>query len=390
MGRTITITSGKGGVGKTNISLNLALYLSSQGYRICLFDADLGLSNINILLGLQPDYDLSDVILRGRNLEDTVISVREGVDILPGSVGLEEMANLQADRLQAVIESLSELNEYDFLLLDTSAGISQNVISFCLASSEVVLVTAPEPTSLTDSFALLKVLMLNGFTGEAMVVINQCKGPVVAAPVYKKFRTAAMKHLNVDVPALGVIHQDAKVAEAVKQQRPFLSLYPDSNAAKCIRHIGKRLLQAGADHVKEVDMTGFWSRCLQLISSPLKLPNSNKESDRPVSKPLLQGGKQEPQQTAAQDRPEDLPGKPADSAAIAGPLPGGPAAQSPISVSQEGEEMTHEQVPSSIPPAGTTHLERVVPLMETLVGSIPSLIKELQLVREAIARHEMS
>ena len=130
MSRVITITSGTGGVGKTNISLNLALHLSTHGYRVCLFDADLGLGNINILLGIQPEYDLSDVILNGRNLEDVIIKIQDRVHILPASSGLEEMANLEADQTKALIGSLSKMNKYDFLLFDTSAGISKMLSPF--------------------------------------------------------------------------------------------------------------------------------------------------------------------------------------------------------------------------------------------------------------------
>jgi len=302
MSRVITITSGKGGVGKTNISLNLALHLSTHGYRVCLFDADLGLGNINILLGMQPEYDLSDVILNGRNLEDIIIKIQDRVHVLPASSGLEEMANLEADQTKALIESLSKMNKYDFLLFDTSAGISKNVITFCLASPEVILVITPEPTSLTDSFALLKVLRMNGFTGEAKLIINQCKNTDTAALVYRKFKSAAVKYLGIDLSTLGMIYQDPKVVEAVRQQRPFLTLYPVCNASKCIRQMGDRLLSAGRDELKEVDLVSFWSRCLQLIKSPVSYMSSKRERERHTSEPLLQRAGEETQRTIQQDQ----------------------------------------------------------------------------------------
>lgn len=391
MSRTITITSGKGGVGKTNVSLNLALYLSSKGYRVCLFDADLGLSNINILLGMQPDYDLSDVILKGRNLEDIFINIHETLDILPGSSGLEEMANLEADRRQALIESLSGMNGYDFLLFDTSAGISKNVISFCLASPEVVLVITPEPTSLTDSFALLKILSLNGFAGQVKVVINQCKNAEVATLVYRKFKSAAVKYLAIDVPTLGMIYQDENIAEAVKQQRPFLSIYPDSRASKCIRQIGERILTADMEHLREYDMVGFWSRCLQLISSPLKLPSRKKESEKHPPKPELQGSERKTQQTTEQGRQEDLPNRVSGSAAITGSGSEEPAPKSSSSLPEEDEQHTHAQkLTSGAPERAMNPEQSLMPVIEKLIGSISSLTKELQLVRQAIEGRKAS
>jgi len=385
MSRTITITSGKGGVGKTNVSLNLALYLSSKGYRVCLFDADLGLSNINILLGLQPDYDLSDLLLHGRNLEDIIITINETLDILPGSSGLEEMANLEADRRQALIESLSGINGYDFLLFDTSAGISRNVISFCLASPEVVLVITPEPTSLTDSFALLKILSLNGYAGQVKVVINQCKNAEVATLVYRKFKSAAVKYLDMDVPTLGMIYQDENVAEAVKQQRPFLSVYPDSKASKCIRQIGERLLTADMVHLREYDMVGFWSRCLRLMRSPLKLPSSKKGSERHPPKPELQGGERKTQQITEQGRQEDLPNGVSGSATITGSGPQEPAPKSSFSLPEEDEQITHvEELTSGAPEQAMNPEQSLMPVIEKLIASISSLTNELQLVRQAI------
>ena len=384
MSRTITIASGKGGVGKTNIALNLALHLATYGHRVCLFDADLGLGNVNILLGLQPEYDLSDLILDGRDLKDIIIKVQNGFDILPGSSGLEEMANLAPDRRKALIESLSEIDRYDLLLFDTSAGISRNVISFCLASSEVLLVITPEPTSLTDSFALLKILTLNGFTGEAKVVVNQCRNSDVAALVYRKFKTAAMKHLNMDVSTLGAIYQDPKVMEAVRQQRPFLSLYPDSSASKCIRQIGDYLM--GTERPKEDDVEGFWSRCFQVIGEPVRFPGSKKERDAHVSRPLLRDGEEKGRQTVEQVRQEGSASKSPGPAKRGGPVSGEPTAHTPISYSEEGKKMAAPQALSSGAPTGAMNMEELLPIAEKLVGSISSLTRELRLVRQAIER----
>jgi flagellar biosynthesis protein FlhG len=279
MGRAITITSGKGGVGKTNVSLNLAIQLASMGKLTCLFDADLGLANINILLGLQPERDLKDVILNGLSIPEVLIRNQMGIDILPGSSGVEELADLSPDKVEQLAASFEDISGYDYVLIDTSAGISRNVIGFCLASPEVVVVITPEPTSLTDAYSLLKVLTLNGFKGSVRIIVNQCRDASHAKEAYNKFRAAVAKYLQVNLTPIGMIYQDPKVTEAVKRQTPLMTLYPECNAAKCIRKIAERLVANGTADGMQGDSTAFWQRWLRLLGTPLKLP------DRKVKKP---------------------------------------------------------------------------------------------------------
>ncbi len=345
MTRTITITSGKGGVGKTNISVNLALHLATLGYRTCLFDADLGLANINILLGLNPEYNLEDVLLNRRDLQDVIIKNYNGIDIIPGSSGTEQMANLEGDQVDHLIRSFSELDGYDFLLFDTSAGVSKNVISFCLASSEVVLVITPEPTAVTDAYALLKILSLNGFRGTAKVVVNQCKSIPIAKFVYNKFKGTVRKYLPIYVMLLGIVVQDNKVTEAVKTQRALILLYPESNASKCIKNITKHLLENQPEDLEAAGMGSFWTRCLQLIKSPLNLTGSKKEE---------KGIEPEP---STQDM-QKIPPQPVEKA----------------------EQKTYPDGYGS----ATAMEQGIYLLMSELIDNISSVSQELQLIRKAI------
>ncbi len=273
MARTITITSGKGGVGKTNLSLNLALELARLGQRTCLFDADFGTANVNILLGLSPRYDIKDVIIEGKSLTDITIAESTNMDILPGSSGVEEMVNLNPKQMEKLLSSFSAMKDYDFLVIDTAAGISKNVASFCLASSEVVLVITHEPTSLTDAYALLKVLAANGYKGPAKVVVNRCQDSSHARITFATFKNAVSKHLKIKVSALGLVLEDSKMVEAIRLQQPFLRKFPDSQVAKCFHMIASRLIE-NKEGIVGGDLDSFWRSTLETMGSSLNIPSA--------------------------------------------------------------------------------------------------------------------
>ncbi len=384
MTRTITITSGKGGVGKTNISVNVALHLASLGYRTCLFDADLGLANINILLRLSPEYNLEDVIFNRHSLQDIIIRNYKGIDIIPGSSGVEKMANLENDQVDHLIQSFSELDGYDFLLFDTSAGVSRNVLAFCLASSEVVMIVTPEPTSLTDAYALLKILTLNGFSSKVKIVVNQCKSIPIAKRTYNTFKATVQKYLHTDVMPLGIVIQDQKVVEAIKTQQALILLYPESNASKGIKRITKNLLEHRQEDLEPSDMISFWTKCLRLIKSPLDLAGPKKAkkgiesqsaTEHPLKKApqLAQGTKQKNVPAESEDNEETVQSleKPAQEESIQPQTP------------QEQDAIVKTPGPSK--PVDIAHAEQDISLvMSKLIDSVSSVSQELQLIRKAM------
>jgi flagellar biosynthesis protein FlhG len=282
--RILAVTSGKGGVGKTNISVGTAMALAEEGHRVCLFDADLGLANINILLGLNPEYTLEDLMSGQRTLDEILIKNYNGIDIIPGSSGVEEIANLNDGEVRRLIESLASLNKYDFLIFDTSAGIAAPVIAFCMAASEVLIVITPEPTSLTDAYALLKVLLSNGFKGKAKIIANQCTDIDHAKRIFKKFSEAVMTHLNGKISLTGIILSDPSVTASVKEQRHFLTLYPGSKASKCVHHLVKTLLSKSPEEGFNRDLADLWEQCFNIIKNPLSVKGVRRNNQDRIDK----------------------------------------------------------------------------------------------------------
>ena len=362
MTRTITITSGKGGVGKTNLSANLAVQLALQGRRACVFDADLGLANINILFGLYPEKTIEDVIRDKVPLEHILIKNHYGIDIIPGSSGVESIANCDPHEVERLITSLSTLPAYDFLFFDTSAGISRTVVSFCLAASETVLVITPEPTSLTDAYALLKILCANGLKTPVRVVINHCKDAQVARQTYARFRDVVKKYLPVELRPLGFMVEDPKVSFAVKQQQPFINLYPDSLAAKCIKAIATNLVQQSQDAFATAPaLESFWKQFINLFSGSLAFITD-------------QGGKKKSQP----QRSEQYPVQETAPAQVCPPAekPNAPVPQPATEPSKPQPAPAQAVSPISEP----DHILYTV--LSTLASSVATIAEEFKLLRK--------
>ncbi|MCP4671552.1 MAG: MinD/ParA family protein [Desulfobacula sp.] len=287
MARIITITSGKGGVGKTSISLNLSLSLASKGHKVCLFDADLGLANVNILTGIYPKHDLESVISGQFNLNEIIIKDFQGIDIIPGSSGVEKIADLTKTQTGTLISAFLDLEEYDYFIFDTSAGISSQVLSFCMASHEIILIATCEPTSLTDAYSMLKVLSKYGYNNPVKIVINQVKSGKAAQKAYIQLKDTVNKFLSIKVQPLGIMASDKNVRAAVISQTPFFMLFPDTIASKCIKSISNRLIKSPSLY-GDMPLELFWDKCLLFLEKhykPQKKSVSSKKSEiKPGSK----------------------------------------------------------------------------------------------------------
>lgn len=240
--RVITVTSGKGGVGKTSISVNLAVQLSQLGKRVVILDADFGLANVEIMLGIRPQYNLADLMYRGKTLREIITEGPENIGFISGGSGIEELANLTRIQLDDLRKMLYELDDLaDVIIVDTGAGISDSVLEFVAASSEVILVTTPEPTSITDAYALLKTLSKRSlFSIEGTVikmVTNRVDSVKEGRELYNKLSTVVQNFLHLNIEFLGAIPIDMNVSRAVIKQKPVSLAYPNTDAAKAINDI---------------------------------------------------------------------------------------------------------------------------------------------------------
>jgi flagellar biosynthesis protein FlhG len=240
--RVIVVTSGKGGVGKTNLTLNLALAFEGLGLRTIILDADLGLANIDVILGISPRHSLYHVITGKKPLPQVITETQFGFKLIAGGAGIEELANLRDWQLQSFVNDLGELEgEADILLIDTGAGIARNVLSFVLAADEIILVTTPEPTSLMDAYSLLKVLCGNKREKKVGLVVNKAASEQDGYLTAGKLQFVSERFLQFRPDYIGHIVRDPWVVKSVMLQQPLLVCNPNAEAAVCVNELAVRL-----------------------------------------------------------------------------------------------------------------------------------------------------
>ena len=249
--RTIAIASGKGGVGKTNITANLAIGFSRLDKKVLILDADLGLSNIDVILNLATKYNIKHLFNGEKKLKDLIIEGPSGIKVLPASSGIQELTELdEFQRLRIIEEFDSYDDEVDYLLIDTSSGISANVAFFCMAAQEIIVVTSAEPTAMTDAYALIKVLFTKYQEKNFKVLVNNVKDEKEATEVYRRLSTAAEKFLSISLDYLGYVPYDPLLQRAVRQQKALIEIYPDSEAARSLMKIAEKLSAENSKHIK--------------------------------------------------------------------------------------------------------------------------------------------
>jgi len=258
--RVLAVSSGKGGVGKTNIVANLAYVLSKQDKKVLVVDADLGLNNIDILLGLNPKFHIGHVLSGEKNVQDIITEGPAGIHLLPAGGGLQELSQLDDEKKVVLMEELDQVSSgYDFLIFDTGAGISTNVTYFCSAAHEILLVATTEPTSLTDVYALIKTLHTKHAQKYFRVIINSVGSESEARLIFRNLAAVADRFLpDVSVEYLGYILLDPVVTKAVRQQKAFSELYPDSKVTQCIDRLVQKIVGEKKSVVDEEQSTLFW------------------------------------------------------------------------------------------------------------------------------------
>lgn len=241
--RIIAISSGKGGVGKTNLAINLAIAYSRLGKKVVVMDADLGLANVNVVLGVIPRYNLYHLIRQQKKMKDILLNTNYGIQIVAGASGFSKIANLSDEERQGVIEELSELSSADIIIIDTSAGVSSNVLSFVAAADDVIIVTTPEPTAITDAYGIVKIIAteIDNLELGLKLVVNRVKSVTEGRRVAERVINIAGQFLNIKLDYLGFIYDDIQVHNAVVKQRPFIALDAKGKAAICVDHLVRRL-----------------------------------------------------------------------------------------------------------------------------------------------------
>ncbi len=247
LARVITVTSGKGGVGKSNTAINLAIQFRRMGQKVIILDADFGLANIEIMFGAVPKHNLGDLVYHGKSIKDIITWGPMEVGFISGGSGITGMSNLDKDNLNYIIHNLRELDEMaDTIIVDTGAGISDAVLEFLVASGEILLVTTPEPTSITDSYSLLKALNRHPRylreTTQIKVLANKVSGEAEAGALYAKLEAVVARYLKMPISYLGMIPQDSQLARSVMQQAPVSLENPHARSAVAYEVIAAKLM----------------------------------------------------------------------------------------------------------------------------------------------------
>ena len=268
--RVIAVASGKGGVGKTNLAVNLGVAFTVAGKRVVVMDADLGLANVNVLLGVIPRWNLYHVIRGEKKLSQVVLDTPAGIRIIAGASGFAELANLDEEKRKRFIRGLKDIDDTDIFIVDTGAGVSNNVLSFVLAAHETIIVTSPEPTAITDAYGIIKSVAARDPKLPMRLVVNRVRSIMEAKKVSERIIGIAKQFLHVDIDSLGFIFEDENVARAVITQKPFVLYAPKSRASQCVDHIRRRLESEEGVGAKKDGIKQFLKKFFKISATPIE------------------------------------------------------------------------------------------------------------------------
>jgi len=241
--RIITVTSGKGGVGKTNVATNMAISYAQMGKKVIVIDADLGLANVNVMMNLIPQYNLYHVIRKQKKMSEIILDTEYGIKLVAGASGFSKIANMTEEERNSFISELYTLSDADIIIIDTSAGVSKNVLGFVAAADEVIIVTTPEPTSITDAYGIIKIIAteVDNLNINLKMIVNRVGSAMEGKRVADRMTQIAAQFLNLKVEYLGFIYDDPLVQQSVLRQKPFVVADPRGKASVCLRHIVARI-----------------------------------------------------------------------------------------------------------------------------------------------------
>lgn len=292
----VAITGGKGGVGKTCVAVNLAIALSRMRHKVCLFDADTGLANINIMLGLYPAYTLEHLLTGEKSIQDIILQGPEGIQVVPGASGFTDCLDLDAGQQQRMLSSIRSLEPHcDYMLIDTAAGVSPTVLHFIAAAQVAVVVITPEPTSMTDAFSLLKVLKRRGYRRKVQILVNMVASSTQADKVFQRFSAAVDKYLELETEYLGAVWRDESMRAAVSLQRPVALFPKEDPSARTFFRLAERLedLFSGAG-VPRLAFSAYWQRLMERKNQqtkPVTVPTGRvraSSDDAQIQVPVLE------------------------------------------------------------------------------------------------------
>ncbi len=261
--RVFSITSGKGGVGKTAVVANTAVLLAQMGKRVLILDADLGLANIDVVFGLAPSQNLNHFFSGEQDLASILVNGPAGIKILPAGSGVQRFTRLESHQKLRLLESLDAMhNDFDFVLIDTEAGISENVTYFNTAAQEIIVVTTPDPTAITDAYALMKLLSNQYQEKHFNLIVNFIKNEEEALDVFRKLTMVANRYLDISIDYIGSVPRDKQMIEAIRKQQVLVQLFPESKTALAFEALARTIMQEPQSLEPKGSIQFFWKRLL--------------------------------------------------------------------------------------------------------------------------------